>query len=167
GSTHDFATIAEASILRREGQPAKAHELLAPLVGKVIDPYTRRILNRELVHSAVLAGRYYEAIGYLDVWLLQALQDDSRADRRDVERALEMIPPHVARAIVRSRAETGYSQELRKALAERLAAGRDDASSEPSFRDPAHVDGPTIGLLLSLGSSAQRAKSASALTGVL
>lgn len=167
GATQDFAIIAEASILRREGDAARAHELLAPLVGKVIDPYTRRLLNRELVRAAIQAGRYYEAIGYLDVWLLQTLQDDPAASRREIHRALETIPIEVARAIVRSRAESGYSQELRKALADRLAERQGDASLEPSLRDPAHVDGHTIGLLLSLGSNAQRAKAALALAGVL
>ena len=167
GATHDFAIIAESTILRREGDAVRAHEMLAPLVGKVIDPYTRRLLNRELVRSAVQAGRYYEAIGYLDVWLLQALQDDPAASRREIERALEMIPTDVARAIVRSRAESGYSQELRNALADRLAERSGDDSLEPTFRDPAHVDGHTIGLLLSLGSNAQRAKAALALSGVL
>jgi len=167
GSTKDFAILAEASILRMEGEAAKAHELLAPLVGKVIDPYTRRLLNRELVRSAVLAGRYYEAIGYLDVWLLQTLQDDPAGSRREIERALETIPPEVARAILRSRAESGYSPELRKALADRLAEREADGSLDPALRDPAHVDGHTIGLLLSLGSNAQRARGASALTGVL
>lgn len=167
GATRDWAEIAEAAILRREGEPAKALERLAPLVGKVIDPHARALFSEELVRSAILATRYYEAVGYMDVWLQQAGGEDRTAARRQIERALEMIPPEVARSIVRAPAESGYSQELRRALASRLEARADDAVVDYSLRDPAHVDGPTVGLLLSLGSAAQRARAAEALSGVL
>lgn len=167
GTTHDWAEITEAAILRREGEPAKALERLAPLVGKVIEPHARTRFSRELVASAIEAGRYYEAVGYMDVWLQQAFGEDRTAARRQVDRALAMIPLEVARSIVRAPAESGYSQELRRALASRLEAQADDSTVDYAFRDPANVDGRTVGLLLSLGSASQRAKGAEALSGIL
>lgn len=37
GSAHDFADVAQAAILRREGRPDRALDLLDPLDGKIVD----------------------------------------------------------------------------------------------------------------------------------
>lgn len=166
GSTHDFATVARAAILEREGDAPGALSLLQPLVGKVIEPHARALFTRELVGAAIASGRYYEAVGYMDMWLQQGDGDDRERARRQMRRALDLIPPEVARSIARAPAESGYSEELRRALVARLEGSGDDAE-DFSLRDTAQIEGRTVGLLLSLGSPLARARGAEALSGVL
>lgn len=168
GTTRDAAEIAEAGILRREGQAAEALAKLSRLVGKVIDPEMRALLNEELVQAAILSGRYFEAVGYVDLWLQQADGEERPAAREQIDWALGKIPPGVARAIVRAPSGSGYSQALRRRLYAKLDEEAEDASfTDFSLRDPAHVEGRKLGLLLSLGTTSQRNRSAEALSGVL
>lgn len=165
GTTRELAVVAEAAILRREGDAAGALARLSPLVGKVIEPHARALFSAELVRAAIDASRFYEAVGYMDVWLQHADGEDRSAARQEVERSMELIPLEVVRAIAKAPAESGYSHELRRLLTSRLAELAGD--SELGFRDPAHVDGRTVGLLLSLDSPSSRARGAEVLTGAL
>lgn len=166
GSTRDEATVIEAAILRREGDAEGALLRLQPLVGKMIDPSMRELLDEEVVEAAMQASRFYEAVGYMDVWLQQP-DEPGRRSRRKMARALDALPVEVAQAIARAPAESGYSAELRRMLTRRLAQKGDADGDDYAVRDPAHVQGRTVGLVLSLGTSEERALSAEVLSGVL
>lgn len=171
GTTRDYAELAEAAILRRQGNAAAALERLEPLVGKVIDPYARSVFDEELVRAAIGAGRWYEAIAYMDRWLQQAEADDLPAVRSEVEQMVASAPGDVVASIVRTiraeKARAGYGDEIRKALVARLEGDAGTPGDAPLVRGPARVEGRTVGLLLSLAGDALRARGADALAGVM
>jgi len=126
GATHDLAEIARAEDLRLRGQPDAAFELLRPLVGKVVDPTSRAILQEEVSLAAVEARREYEAIAYMDAWLRTATEEDHDAVREKVKAALvtepETVLVNALRAMRSGGAASGYGREIQLLVTERLAA---------------------------------------------
>ena len=125
GSTRDLAEIARAKLLRLHGQPGPAFERVRALVGKLVDPVARSLLNEEVSLAAVEAKREYEAIAYMDTWLRNASEEDHDAVKEEVTRALAKEPDTVLenalRAMRSGGAASGYGREIQRLIGERLA----------------------------------------------
>jgi len=197
GTTRDLSELVEGAILLRQKQAAQAFEQSLPLVGKLIDPYARILLDEQIVMAAIGAKRWYEAVAYMDLWLRDAPEDDAGSVRVAVRRALEAIPGEalllMLQAMRTAGAGTGYGTEIRKGVVARLAevainkqdtalARRlvESASGNQSLGDEAEgleelassggapiVDGRSIGLLVSTGKSQLGERAAEVLTGVV
>lgn len=125
GTTRDLFTIARARLFRLHRQPQSGLDLLRPLAGKVVGAGARELFVEEITLSALDAGLYYEAIGYMDAWLRGVIEADRERARRDVKQALARVPRHVLEAAYRTmrapRGESaGYSLEIQRMLATRL-----------------------------------------------
>lgn len=79
GSANDFAQVAEAAILVRQGQPLRALQLLRPLDGKIVDPEERSVYSEQRVLAALAALRGAEAIEYMRDWLAHVPPEDRDA----------------------------------------------------------------------------------------
>lgn len=130
GATRDFATVARARLLRLRGRASEALDLLAPMAGKMVDPDALELFQEEIALDAVAAHRDYEAIAYMDSWLRYGREDDRERARKKIPEALAKMSPQVLEASLRamratarsSAAAGGYSVEMQRYLAARLAA---------------------------------------------
>jgi len=197
GTTRDLADLVEGAILLRQRAAAQAFEQSLPLVGKLIDPYARVLLDEQIVMAAIAAKRWYEAIAYMDLWLRDAPEEDAVSARAAVRRALETIPGEALELMLLTMrtagAGTGYGNEIRKAVVARLASVAieqqdtalarrlvESSSGNQALGDAAEgleelassggapvVDGRSIGLLVSTGKSQLGERAAEVLTGVV
>jgi hypothetical protein len=197
GTTRDLAEILDGAILLEQKATTQAIERFMPLVGKLIDPYARMLLDEYIVAAAVGARRWYEAVAYMDLWLRDAPEDSAMAARAQVRRSLEAIPVDALELMLQAMradaARSGYGIEIKKALVERLAAVAlekqdtglarrlvESTSTSQALGDAAEgleelassggaatVDGRTIGLLVSTGQSHLGVHAAEVLTGVV
>jgi hypothetical protein len=197
GTTRDLAELVEGAILLKQKAAARAFEQSLPLVGKLIDPYARVLLDEQIVMAGIAAKRWYEAVAYMDLWLRDAPEEDAGAVRAAVRRALETIPGEALELMLQTMrtagAGTGYGSEIRKAVVARLAgvaieqqdtglARRlvESSSGNQALGDAAEgleelassggapvVDGRSIGLLVSTGKSRLGERAADVLTGVV
>jgi hypothetical protein len=62
GSVADFARVAAAFTLLRDGKPEAAWSLLEPLAGKVVDPDERLVYSEVRLRAATAAHRYTHAL---------------------------------------------------------------------------------------------------------
>jgi hypothetical protein len=126
GSTDDLAEIARAKLLRIRGQPGAAFERVRALVGKLVDPVSRAILNEEISLAAVEAKRDYEAIAYMDAWLRNASEEDHDTVKDEVTAAIAKEPDAVLQNALRAMrtggAASGYGREIQRIVSERLGA---------------------------------------------
>ena len=195
GSTSDLAEIARAKLLRLQGKPGVAFERVRALVGKLVDPVSRAILNEEVSLSAVGAQRDYEAIAYMDTWLRNASEEDHDTVRDEVTAVIAKEPASVlqnALRAMRSGPASGYGREIQRIITERLGAvalERNDSDlarwlvsgeSTPLLgteegalgelattkRGLSNIDGRTIGLVLPTGSTDLRDEAAAIMRGV-
>ncbi len=125
GSLRDFVTILRARELRLRKQPRPALELLRPLVGKIIEPRERDLLNEEVSRSAIEAGDLYESLVYMDTWLRMTTPIEHDATHETIARWIEEIDPAILALTLRSirvdgRA-VGYSEEMTRMMAARVA----------------------------------------------
>jgi hypothetical protein len=196
GTTRDLAELVEGKILLQRGDSVQAFERLLPLVGKLIDPYARLLLDESMVTAAIGAHRWYEAVAYMDLWLRDGQEDEAEHVRRAVRLRLEAIPGDALETMLKAmqgqNGRTGYGTEIRKAVVARLATlAIADQNTELARRlvettddqvlgDAAEgleelassggmptVDGRTIGLLVSTGKSQLGVRAAQVLTGVV
>jgi hypothetical protein len=196
GTTRDLSELVEGAILLRQKAAAQAFEQSLPLVGKLIDPYARVLLDEQIVVAGIAAKRWYEAVAYMDLWLRDAPEEDATSVRAAVRRALESIPGEplelMLHAMRTAGAGTGYGNEIRKAVVARLAGvaieQQDTAlarrlvesSSGNSLGEAAEgleelassggaavVDGRSIGFLVSTGKSQLGERAAEVLSGVV
>src|SRR5690606_6297586 len=79
GSAHDFADVARARILVREGKPELALALLDPLEGKIVDAEERVLYGEQRVIAALASQRHTEAVSYALQWLAEAPPEDREA----------------------------------------------------------------------------------------
>ncbi len=103
GSARDFAAVAEAAILIREGQPVRALAVLAPLEGKIVDPEERHLFGEQRVMAALAARHGKDAVLFLRDWLASAAAEDRdsvqesartlirEVDTRSLERGLSEL----------------------------------------------------------------------------
>lgn len=195
GTLRDFGDVLAAAATRRQGDAAGALARLAPLVGKIIDPQARELYAEEIVGAAMDAGRHFEAVAYMDLWLRSTDDDGRDAVRHAVEAELARVPIEALEAVLRAMREGesqgGYGDETRRLVASRLAAlalersdarlarrlldasraapvaRREDLADLASAGGAARVEGRVVGLVLALGSREQRERTAAVLSGVV
>ena len=92
GTARDLSELVEGKILLQRGDSVQAFERLLPMVGKLIDPYARLLLDESIVAAAIGAHRWYEAVAYMDLWLRDGQEDEAEVVRRAVRRSLQAIP---------------------------------------------------------------------------
>jgi hypothetical protein len=196
GTVSDIARVVEGAALRRGGEPAKALDLLAPLVSKLVDGYARGLLNEEIVASAVEAGAWARALSLMSVWLREAGLPERATVRGRIEENLQRVPTvELVRMLDAARGielATAAEEELeiRKIVAQRLSlvarADKDVALSQhlltsyatllgdhadaiaqlASGAGRARVEPRTVGLLLSLRNAETRRRGAEIASGV-
>jgi hypothetical protein len=196
GTARDLSELVEGKILLHRGQFLPAFERLLPLVGKLIDPYARLLLDESIVAAAIGAHRWYEAVVYMDLWLREGQEDEAQVVRRAVRRSLEAVPADALETMLKTMqsesGRSGYGAEIRRAVVARLAtvalADQDtdlarrlvESTSDHALGEAAEgleelassggaptVDGRTIGLLVSTGKSSLGVRAAQVLTGVV
>ncbi len=125
GSTRNFYLIARARLLRMQGRPAPAFELLRRLAGKIVDPQVFELFQREITLDAVASHQNYEAIAYMDSWLRNADEDDREVARAEIPKALRAMPTDVLenslRAMRANETPSGYGIEVQRLISARLA----------------------------------------------
>ena len=197
GNTRDLAELAEGSIWYARNEPALALDHFLPLVGKLIDPYARILLDQRMVAAAIAAKSWYEAIAYMDLWLRDSQEDELNGSRLQVRKSLEQIPSDVLERMLKTmqdeHAGAGYGGEIKKALVARLAvvalekqdtglARRlmESSGSTPALGEAAEgleelassggaptIEGRTVGLLMSTGTAERAAEVAERAADVL
>ena len=197
GTTRDLAELLDGAILLKQNAASQALERFMPLIGKLIDPYARMLLDEHIVAAAIGSSRWYEAVAYMDLWLRDATEDTAIAVRGQVSKSLEGIPVQALELMLQAMradaARTGYGVEIKKALVARLSAVAlekqdaelarrlvDSTSTSQALGDAAEgleelasssgaatVDGRTIGLLVSTGQSHLGGRAAEVLAGVV
>ena len=130
GVTHDLGVLVQGIALRRTGHAKEAIVVLQPIVGKLIDPFARPLLDEEMTEALIDEGRYDEAIAFTQAWLRAGATTDRKALHENVARVLNRIPIDVARRTIdaqrTSKGTAGYSPELILILSARL----DDVDQE-------------------------------------
>jgi hypothetical protein len=124
GTVRDLYVIARGRLLRHQGAPDAAFDLLRPLVGKMVDPVARSILEEEVTRAAVDAHHDYEAVAYMDAWLRGSPEEERDRSRDKVAAILAELPDSVLENALRAmRASTagGYGLEIQRLVAERIA----------------------------------------------
>jgi hypothetical protein len=132
GSANDFAQVAEAAILVRQGQPLRALQLLRPLDGKIVDPEERSLFSEQRVLAALAALRGAEAMGYMRDWLAHAAPEDRDAvqqrarnlcnevDARGLEEGLVSLDAQAKKSNIANPELSAARDFLRKLARERL-----------------------------------------------
>ena len=124
GVTHDLGVLVKGIAQRRTGHAKEAIVTLQPIVGKLIDPFARPLLDEEMTEALIDAGRYDEAIAFAQAWLRAGATSDRKALHEAVARVLHRIPVEVARRTIdaqrTSKGTAGYSPELILILGARL-----------------------------------------------
>jgi hypothetical protein len=124
GTARDLWTTARARELRLRGDAERALALLAPLVGKNVDPLGRLIFEEELTLSALATGRDYEAISYMDAWLRASAEEDRAHVLARVSEIVEHLSVDVLVGALRvmraQRASLGYGMDIERILSDRL-----------------------------------------------
>lgn len=196
GSYGDVARTVRGAALRRQGRPEAALTLLEPLVSKLVDGWARALLNEEVVESAVRAGKWQRALGWMSVWLREAGTEERASVRAHIERDLERVPAaELGRWLGRERgielARAAEEElEIRRLVAQRLAmVARAEKDAELAHQllagsgsllgdhsdaiaqlaagaSRARVEARTVGLLLSLRNEKTRRRGAQIADGV-
>ncbi len=125
GTVRDLYLIASARQLRHHGQPEAAFDLLGPLVGKMVDPVARGMLEEEVAHDALEAHHDYEAIAYMDAWLRGSAEEERDQVQAKVSALLAQLADTVlenALRTMRAQSAGGYGVEIEKLVTQRLAA---------------------------------------------
>src|SRR5436190_6304920 len=124
GTAGDLAALGLGRLWRRAGKADDAYTLLRGLVGKLLDPWARSILDAEVTLAALDAKYEYEALAYMDGWLHDVPDDDRTAIRERIRALLEKIPRASLEGAFRGmmvQGSAGYGTEVRRLVAERLA----------------------------------------------
>ena len=159
GVSHDLGTLVRGVAARRQGRSKEAIEILQPIVGKLIDPFARPMLDEEMTQALIDSGRYDEAIVFAQAWLGDEAGDDRKSLHAAVAKVLERIPIEAARRAIDAERATkgaaGYSPEMILILSARANetppdvasdgdadVSDDDASSDAAWL--ASLDGATV-----------------------
>jgi hypothetical protein len=195
GTAHDLATLVLGSAARRSMRSGEALRLLTPLIHKLIDPFATVVLDEEVVVAATQAGRWSDALKWMDVWMLESAPGDRDGVVAKIATLLQRFPQHelLADARRRVRAKRHVAPEgrrLAEAIARHLARTAISDSDVPLARvlladlgpllgregediarlaaDVARgrVTAKTVGVLLALGSTALERRSADVVSGM-
>lgn len=119
GTVRDFAAVAEAAILLREGKPDQALSVLTPLEGKIIDADERFLFGEQRVTAALGARRPGLAVRAMRDWLAQTAPEERDAVRG---RLLDLVTQIPADPLFRSLSELLAEQESGNANPDRERA---------------------------------------------
>jgi hypothetical protein len=143
GTVRDLYLIAKARLLRHKNQPDQAYDLLRPLVGKMVDPIARGMLEEEVTRAAIEAHHDYEAVAYMDAWLRGASEEERDVVRGKVAKIIFDLPePVLENTLGTMRASggsRGYGAEIQRLIATRLgeiAVARGDPGLARWLVDP-------------------------------
>jgi hypothetical protein len=173
GTVRDFARVAEAAVLARQGELERALTLLDTLDGRIVDLDERFVYGEERARTAFMAHRYDVGVRAMLAWLSQAPPDRQARAQASAEKLLELLPASealVALAAFRD-AKPGelnaalvsvrvWAQSSMLARLTRLALTRQDATLARRILDtaPAALRGTPEGQrLVELASAGNRA----------
>lgn len=196
GTVGDIARTVEGAALRRQGKPEEALLRLTPLVSKLVDGWARALLNKEVVESALDAGKAREALALMSTWLREAGPEERATVRAHLAKSLARVAPsELDRWLQGKRAmelalAAEEELEIRKLVAQQLAAvaietkdaelaqrlltvagsllgERSEAIAQLATGvSRARVEARTVGLLLSLRNDKTRRRGAEIADGV-
>lgn len=92
GATRDFARVARATLLAREGKTKQALDAFAQLEGLIVDLDERFLYGEERTRAAFAAGDRKVAFDALLAWLAQAPPDRLERARGTAKAELAMVP---------------------------------------------------------------------------
>jgi len=169
GNTRDMAVLVIAAVRCRQGKPEAALDLLTPLVGKLLDPFSQEVMHAQLIDATIQARRWFEALAYMDDWLRSAEPHDRGAIRARLAVMMAGLPPDALELALRTmrgtRQRGGWSEDTRSLVAEqlsRIALGRSDpALARTVIETPGALEtlgdaGDTLAQLASSGGLAPR-----------
>ncbi len=132
GTTRDLATLVAGAVERRRGQPHRALSRLRPLLHKMLDDFATNMLDEELIHAALGAHAWLDAVRFLEVWRHEAAPGSERYVEQRLTELLAKVPQR--ELLEGLRARTGnktYEGSLAREIAQQLAiiavGGRDVA----------------------------------------
>ncbi len=197
GNTNDLGRTIQGAALRRRGKPEESLRVLTPLVSKLIDAWTRSLLNEEIVQSALAAKQWQRALELMGVWLREASPDERDGVKARITQNLVAEPsaqllrmldraPGIEIALLAEE-----EREMRKLIAQQLATSarekRDVELAQHLLRSSgallgdqgdaiarlasgvtkARVEARTVGLLLSMRTDETRRRGAELTDGVI
>ncbi len=92
GTTRDLAMLVAGAVERRSGEPHKALLRLHPMLHKMLDGFATNLLDEELVHAALGAHMWLDAVRFLEVWRQEAEPGSERYVQQRVREVLAKIP---------------------------------------------------------------------------
>lgn len=92
GSQRDFASVAQAAILAREGETKRALAALDALGGRIIDLDERFVYGEERARTAFMSGDYELALRALLDWLVQSPPDRKERARQAATTLIGRVP---------------------------------------------------------------------------
>jgi hypothetical protein len=171
GSQRDFASVAQAAILARDGETASALAMLDALGGRIIDLDERYVYGEERARTAFMSEDYELALRALLDWLVQAPPDRKARARKAATTLIDRVPTDaLVAALGTLRPAEGARQDVEEgrtwlvgAVVTRLTTVALERSSAPLARHllevaPAALRGTAEGKkLVELAASGSRA----------
>jgi hypothetical protein len=113
GSQRDFASVAQAAVLAREGETERALAALDALGGRIIDLDERYVYGEERARTAFMSGDYELALRALLDWLVQSPPDRKARARKAATTLIDRVPTDaLVAALGTLRPMEGARQEL-------------------------------------------------------
>lgn len=183
GTTEDLVTIARGALLRRRGDLVEAFRSLDPLFNRVVDVRARTMLNEELLSLAIGLGRFRDAATYVRALVTQSegslrlraervamtridgLPNDALiellASELETERRDRWLLSHLAQHLSKAAVDPGDPVIARRLLelVPELVGEQADALMRVAARGAeVRLERNTVGLVLSVGTDALRAR---------
>jgi hypothetical protein len=92
GATRDFARVASAALLAREGKTKRALDAFAELEGRIVDLDERFVYGEERTRAAFAAGDLQPAFYAMLTWLAQSPPDRLERGRTTAKSLLDLVP---------------------------------------------------------------------------
>jgi hypothetical protein len=121
GTTRDLATLVAGAVERRKGQPHAALSRLRPLLHKMLDDFATMLLDEELVHAALGAHAWLEAVEFMHAWRREAPPGSERQVGQRVSELLGEVPKEALRESLRAHAHESPDDDMTRDIAQRLA----------------------------------------------
>ncbi len=190
GSTRNLALVVRGGVLRRRGEPEQALLLLLPLSHKLVDAEARELQNEEAVLAAIDANRPDLALVLMEGWLRETGRKtrteervavlvaalDPRAVLSYLDAATEhgipentnllSLAAHLLAEVAEQRVDAALAKRLLARVGPLLGDDGDRVARLASGVTTSRIAGPTVGLVLSLGSPELRRRGADVAAGV-
>lgn len=122
GTTRDLATLVAGAVERRRGEPHKALSRLRPLLHKMLDDFATNMLDEELVHAALGAHAWSDAVRFLEVWRHEAEPGSERYVEQRISELIAKVPKDELMAALRARSGSAHSEgSIAREIAQQLA----------------------------------------------